>query len=141
VLHIPFHKTVNLFVYGSLLSGEPNHRRLKQSTLLARCRTVARYTLVDLGAYPALLQRGTTSVLGEVYDVDEATLDSLDAFEGHPILYWRVPIRMRGGRAAAGYVLRQKALARGRPILSGGDWRHRRNETRMFGDSLPHWGR
>jgi gamma-glutamylaminecyclotransferase len=112
-------------VYGSLLSGEDQHRRLAGSTLLRSCRTAARYTLVDLGAYPALLRRGTTSVHGEVYEVDAATLGLLDAFEGHPALFRRIPIRMSDGVAVAGYALWQTRLARGRPVVAGGDWRQR----------------
>lgn len=119
---------MKLFVYGSLLAGEAHHRRLAGAELIARCRTVARYTLVDLGAYPALLRHGTTSVVGELYEVDAPTLDGLDAFEGHPVLYQRVPIRLREGRTAAGYALRQTALARGRPVVVSGDWRKRTNE-------------
>jgi gamma-glutamylcyclotransferase (GGCT)/AIG2-like uncharacterized protein YtfP len=93
--------------------------------LIGQCRTAATYTLIDLGAYPALLGQGKTSVFGEIYEVDPATLASIDAFEGHPVLYRRILVRIIDGQTAAGYVLRQKRLALGRPVIASGDWRRR----------------
>jgi gamma-glutamylcyclotransferase (GGCT)/AIG2-like uncharacterized protein YtfP len=57
---------MNLFVYGSLLSGETHAARLASSRLLGEARTEARYTLVDLGPYPALLEGGSTALGGRV---------------------------------------------------------------------------
>jgi gamma-glutamylaminecyclotransferase len=119
---------VRVFVYGSLLWGEDNHHHLSRSPRLGTCRTEPRYTLVDLGSYPALLDGGTTSVHGEIYEVDASTLLSLDAFEGHPLLYRRTLIRMTNGTSAVGYVLQQTNLASGCPALASGDWRGRRSK-------------
>jgi gamma-glutamylcyclotransferase (GGCT)/AIG2-like uncharacterized protein YtfP len=116
---------MKLFVYGSLLSGEEHHWRLAGSTRLGACRTAARYTLVDLGEYPALLRRGNTSVCGEVYEVDAKTLAALDTFEGHPLLFRRISIRIMDGQMAVGYALWQTGLARERPIIASGDWKQR----------------
>jgi gamma-glutamylcyclotransferase (GGCT)/AIG2-like uncharacterized protein YtfP len=60
-------RSMRLFVYGSLLFGEIHNARLGGSRLLGEARTEPRYTLVDLGPYPALLDEGTTSVSGELY--------------------------------------------------------------------------
>jgi len=114
---------VKIFVYGSLLSGEGHHSRLAASRAIGARRTLPCYTLVDLGPYPALLEHGTTSVDGELYEVDDATLARIDAFEGHPALYERVAVRLVGGEAAQAYVLRDTRLAQGRPVVAGGDWR------------------
>ena len=46
---------MKIFVYGTLLSGEGNHRQLRGARPLAVRRTEPRYTLVSLGPYPALL--------------------------------------------------------------------------------------
>jgi gamma-glutamylaminecyclotransferase len=120
---------MRLFVYGSLLSGEPNHHYLAGSPKVGDRQTAAGYVLVDLGAYPALLEGGTTSVRGEVYEVDAGTLASVDAFEGHPLLYRRVPVRLRTGEEVAGYLLHQRELAAGRPVIPDGDWRRWRREV------------
>jgi gamma-glutamylaminecyclotransferase len=125
---------IRLFVYGSLLSGEDNHHHLTRSHRLGTCRTEPSYTLVDLGAYPALLEGGTTSVRGELYEVDQSTLMSLDAFEGHPDMYRRGLIRMTNGRSAIGYLLRQTELATGCSTIASGDWkagRSRKDQSRL----------
>ena len=40
---------MKVFVYGTLLSGEGNHRHLRGARMLAVRRTEPRYTLVSLG--------------------------------------------------------------------------------------------
>jgi gamma-glutamylcyclotransferase (GGCT)/AIG2-like uncharacterized protein YtfP len=113
---------MRLFVYGTLLSGERSHRRLRGSRLLGAYGTEPRYTLVSLGAYPALLEGGTTSVTGEVYEVADRILPAIDLFEGHPDLYERKGIRLVGGFDAEAYVL---PAVHGRPamVIESGDWR------------------
>jgi gamma-glutamylcyclotransferase (GGCT)/AIG2-like uncharacterized protein YtfP len=120
---------VNVFVYGTLLSGEPNHRRLRGARLVAAARTEPRYTLVSLGPYPALIEGGATSVTGEVYDVDDELLGALDRFEGVPTLYRRVVVHLLGGSVAQGYVLAGESGRKCR-LIPGGDWReYRRGST------------
>ncbi len=115
---------MRLFVYGSLLSGESHAARLGGSRLVGPARTVARYTLVDLGAYPALLEGGTTSVSGEVYEVDSATLAALDEFEGHPVDYRRQSVNLLGEDSAEAYVRPRGQGPPGRVVASG-SWRAR----------------
>jgi gamma-glutamylcyclotransferase (GGCT)/AIG2-like uncharacterized protein YtfP len=115
---------MRLFVYGSLLSGERHSARMAGSRLVGQARTAAWYTLVDFGEYPALLEGGTTSVSGEVYEVDAETLAALDAFEGHPDEYRRQPISLIGEESAEAYVLPAEQALRGRVIASG-SWRAR----------------
>ena len=113
---------IEVFVYGSLLRGEPNHGLLKEATWIGPARTVPAYRLVDLGPYPGLLAEGSTAVAGEVYRVPEPLLAALDALEEHPEVYVRTPVRLDSGREALTYLLRAR-LAAGRPAVAGGDWR------------------
>jgi gamma-glutamylcyclotransferase (GGCT)/AIG2-like uncharacterized protein YtfP len=92
-----------LFVYGSLKRGLPNHRVLGDAEFVGECRTVARYELVTLGAYPALVARGARAIIGELYGVDSAVLARLDVFEGEE--YQRGPVELVDGRVAQAYFL------------------------------------
>jgi gamma-glutamylaminecyclotransferase len=113
---------MRLFVYGTLLSGEGNHRRLRGARLLGVVCTEPRYTLVSLGPYPALLEGGTTSVTGELYEVADRILPSLDRFEGHPDPYRRMAIRLLGEADADAYVLLPARGAHAE-VIENGDWR------------------
>jgi gamma-glutamylcyclotransferase (GGCT)/AIG2-like uncharacterized protein YtfP len=115
---------MRLFVYGSLLFGEIHNARLGGSRLLGEAHTEPRYTLVDLGAYPALLDEGTTSVSGELYEVTADVLAALDEFEGHPEDYCRSPVRLLNGECAEAYVL-PRARAPATRVIVSGSWRAR----------------
>jgi gamma-glutamylaminecyclotransferase len=118
-----------LFVYGSLLAGEPNDRALEGGYFVGRAQTAARYSLFDLGAYPAMTVDGEHSIAGELYDVDDAVLARLDRLEGHPHFYVRQPIVLADGEIVESYLLAQTHIA-GAPLISHGDWRRRRGDKR-----------
>jgi gamma-glutamylcyclotransferase (GGCT)/AIG2-like uncharacterized protein YtfP len=107
-----------LFVYGTLLEGEAHHARLAGARALGAARTSAEYALFDRGEYPALARGGATSVLGELYAIDEALTAELDRFEEHPTLFERGLIRLSDGREVEGYVY-AGPLSGARPIDSG----------------------
>jgi gamma-glutamylaminecyclotransferase len=51
-----------------------------------------------------MLEGGSHPIAGELYRVDAATLAALDAFEGHPGLFRRSPVRLAGGGTAFAYL-------------------------------------
>jgi gamma-glutamylcyclotransferase (GGCT)/AIG2-like uncharacterized protein YtfP len=121
---------VEVFVYGSLLRGEPNHPLLRDAAWIGPARTVPAYRMVDLGPHPGMVGQGTTAILGEVYRVPKPALDALDALEDHPDVYVRTRIPLDDGREVLTYLLRPH-LAAGKPAVSGGDWRaHLRSRER-----------
>ena len=70
-----------LFVYGTLLRGQRYHDAyLGGARFLEAAATAPTYSLYDMGAcdYPALVAQGSTSVAGELYEVDAPTLAALD---------------------------------------------------------------
>ena len=80
-----------VFVYGSLLSGLPNHGVLASSRCVCSSARTSSSTLYLVGNgvnFPYLLQHPLrdghvpVSVEGEVYEVDDATLSRLDTLEG-----------------------------------------------------------
>jgi gamma-glutamylcyclotransferase (GGCT)/AIG2-like uncharacterized protein YtfP len=119
--------SARVFVYGTLLSGEPNHRLLVGAELVGEARTEPAFDLVNLGAFPAMVPGGGTAVAGEVYEVDPPTLDALDRLEGHPRFYRRHAVRLHDGDEVLAYLLTQDQ-ARGRPRITSGDWRRVRKE-------------
>ena len=118
-----------VFVYGTLLAGEPNHRFLVGARLVAAARTKPAFELRDLGAFPGLVRGGAHAVAGEVYEVDEPTLAALDRLEGHPRFYRRSRIALEGGATVETYLLAPEQVE-GLPVIDSGSWRARSKEWR-----------
>jgi len=115
-----------VFVYGTLLRGGRYHEVLAGARFEGEALTVAAFELVDLGPYPALVSTGRTHVAGELYQVDEATLQALDRLEAAPELYQRVAIELSDGSRALSYVMAAEKVAQA-PRIASGSWReHRR---------------
>ena len=71
-----------VFVYGTLRSGGVGAMsiRFPNSEFIADAKVSG--SLYDLGAYPGLLlNESNSAVIGEVYEVDDETLNELDDFE------------------------------------------------------------
>jgi gamma-glutamylcyclotransferase (GGCT)/AIG2-like uncharacterized protein YtfP len=114
-----------LFVYGTLRSGQTNCRRLGEATPLGPARAGPGFALVDFGWHPAMVAEGAGYVVGEVFLVDDATLDRLDEFEDCPRWFQRVrvPLVAHDGAplpTADAYVM--STVDHGRPRIAGGDW-------------------
>lgn len=76
-------------VYGTLRTGGGNHRLLEASNALEQVR-IPMGMMVSLGGFPALKAiDGEHMTTLELYEVDEKTLERLDALEGHPHWYHR----------------------------------------------------
>jgi gamma-glutamylaminecyclotransferase len=113
-----------VFVYGTLLAGEENHRFLEHARPIGRARSKPRFRLLDLGLYPAMLSGGETGVHGEVYEVDRETLERLDELEDHPHVYRRTAIPLDDGTVAEAYLLTREP-AEGEVEIASGDFRSR----------------
>ncbi len=111
-----------VFVYGTLRRGERNHRLLGGAPYLGAHVTEPTYTMLDLGAYPAVVPGGAQSIVGEVYALSRARLRVLDRLEDCPREYTREPISTPYGPAWV-YLYRQ--LPRRVRTVSGGDWSRR----------------
>lgn len=111
-----------VFVYGTLLAGESNHGLLATAHLVTAAKTLPAFALFDLGSFPGLVAAGACAILGEVYDVDAATLVALDHLEDHPRFYLRTPIVLDGGLEVETYLLTAEQVERCARIDSG-DWR------------------
>ena len=74
-----------VFVYGTLMSGEDNHYHLQNSTFLSLA-IVHGYDMYDVGWYPAIV-RGQNSIRGELYRVPVEDMGVIDTLEGEGSLY------------------------------------------------------
>ncbi|MBE7447340.1 MAG: gamma-glutamylcyclotransferase [Kofleriaceae bacterium] len=117
-----------VFVYGTLLAGEPNHRVLAGARLVANARTEPAFELRDLGPFPGLVSGGAHAVAGEVQEVDEATLAALDRLEGHPRSTVARASRLDDGSLVETHLLRP-SRSKVAPSSPQGNWRSRRKET------------
>ncbi|NNC15185.1 gamma-glutamylcyclotransferase [Corallococcus exiguus] len=120
-----------VFVYGTLLEGEPNHRMLHCARLVVPAQTLPHFTLYDCGPFPALASAGHHTVGGEVYEVDAPTLAALDRLEGHPHFYQRSPITLDGGARVEAYLFPAARLV-GRPTIESGNWRAHLKERKSW---------
>ncbi len=84
----------NIFVYGTLRKTDVRNSVLDSSEFLGSYKSIPKYTMYSLGAFPCITFGGKTSIVGEVYAVDDYTLDRLDMIEGHPNFYTRMPIEL-----------------------------------------------
>ncbi|XP_069746605.1 gamma-glutamylaminecyclotransferase-like isoform X2 [Narcine bancroftii] len=94
----------NVFVYGTLKKGQPNHHYMIDGTkgrgqYCGSGITAEKYPLVVAGMYniPFLLQKPGSGhpVSGEIYNVDSQLLQFLDKFEGCPEVYQRKQVKIR----------------------------------------------
>lgn len=89
-----------VFVYGTLKTGHYNHRCLTLGGTSKRIFDDAfvKGHMYDLGPYPAVvITPGSQGVVkGEVWEVDDETLDRLDHLEGHPDFYERKEFYLTG---------------------------------------------
>ena len=69
-----------IFVYGTLLSGLERSYVLDGSEFIGEA-IVGGAKLYDLGYYPGI-KKGDGAVVGELYEVDDITLETLDMIEG-----------------------------------------------------------
>lgn len=92
-------KDTVVFVYGSLKKGSYNHSFLLNAEFISFFVTEPKYTMVDVGMYPAVLLGGNTAIHGEVYKVSSEELSTLDELEGYPAYYDRILIPSEYGEA------------------------------------------
>jgi gamma-glutamylaminecyclotransferase len=117
---------MKVFVYGTLMKGEGNHSLLdnKFSEYIGPAITKRGYTLYNLGSFPGVIEKGTSAVLGEVYEVCAFTLSRLDYLEGHPHFYKRKKVVLRDGSTVQMYFLKEEDVV-GCPVIKSGDWKNK----------------
>ncbi len=119
----------DIFVYGTLLEGESNHKLLVDAEFLGVDR-LTNAQLFDLGNYPMIVA-GEGLVLGEVYRISPAILQKLDILEEHPDYYQRSLVALQSSRIALVYWGRTD-LVIGCSVITSGSWRDQSNFHQDF---------
>lgn len=70
-------------VYGSLRKSLSNHRVLDGAKYLGNYESEPIFSMFDVGMYPAIKESGNTSIILEIYRIDENILKRLDILEGY----------------------------------------------------------
>lgn len=77
-----------VFVYGTLIRGQRNHRLLADSDFIGAAELEG-FAMYDLDYFPGIQPEAGSRVKGELFRVDEWTLSALDRLEGEGYLYVR----------------------------------------------------
>jgi gamma-glutamylcyclotransferase (GGCT)/AIG2-like uncharacterized protein YtfP len=129
-----------IFVYGSLRSGGAGAMsvRFPAAKFIAEAKVSG--SLYDLGAYPGLLLNESDSkVRGEVYEVDDETLNKLDEFEASSH-YRRKQVELSPGtHREIGWTYEpDPEFYSLRTLITSGDWiEYAGTKTDRHGDSQP----
>lgn len=91
-----------LFVYGTLKKNHQAHYHLYKSKFLGTVVTANKLLLLkDKNThYPYLLDIPIDNVAGELYEVSQSTLESIDSYEDHPNFFKRQLIPLSDDRQA-----------------------------------------
>lgn len=110
-----------VFVYGTLKRGYGNNSLLSKSEFIG-ADTLKGYKMMSKGAFPAIFKTLDEyfRVYGEVYEVDDSTLEILDYLEGVPNHYRRVTAETVSGRVVEVYV--QDEPKERYKMVTGGTW-------------------
>lgn len=114
---------MKVFVYGSLKRGHYNHYLIKDQKFLREAKTKKEFSLYDLGSFPAMVENGSSSIVGEVYQVDKRALKVLDRLESHPHFYRRKEIQLDNGEKVLTYLLNDEYIPASKSkIIKNGKW-------------------
>ena len=120
--------TVKLIVYGTLMSGERNHRFCRNAVSITLCTVTG--TLYDTGyGFPAFVPEGVGEVKAELIEIPLADWADVDRLEGYPRLYDRQLLQatLADGGEATGWVYIMTELPEQAKVIESGDWKEYRH--------------
>jgi len=85
-----------LFAYGSMKKGFRNHYRLENDKFIGRAKTKKKYCIYPAPSYnyPYGIENDHKWQLkGELYELTNTPIETIDEFEGSPAYYYRTMIK------------------------------------------------
>ena len=120
--------TVKLIVYGTLMSGESNHRFCRNAVNITPCTITG--TLYDTGyGFPAFVPEGENTVTAELIEIPFEDWEAVDRLEGYPRLYDRLmfPAKLEDGSEVSGWVYVMHNLPEMAQVIESGSWKEYRH--------------
>ncbi|MFP4655392.1 MAG: gamma-glutamylcyclotransferase [Methanohalobium sp.] len=111
-----------LFVYGTLKRGCPNCDLLMGADFICSTYTANKFTMLDFGIFPGVVEGNASQIYGELYDIDSDSLESVDKFEGE--WFNRDITKLENGVNALMYYLVKipKTFQNNYNIVENGNW-------------------
>lgn len=92
-----------VFVYGTLRKGFSNHDIIKEGNnkFLNKDETIDKYLMLDTGGFPAVIKNiPYHNIVGELYEVDNETFESIDKLESNGNLFQREKVILKSDNEA-----------------------------------------
>lgn len=100
-----------LFVYGTLKKGFSNNHHLETSKFHGKNVTADKtFSMRSLGFFPAVFHGGEHAISGELFEVDDETLERIDRLEGNGRFYNREEVLLQDGEVAWMYFLESQGM-------------------------------
>lgn len=121
---------MNLFVYGTLRKDAGLSGKMDSFEYLGGFKSTPEYSMYDMG-YPAINEGGVTSIVGEIYKIENINdilpIHNMEVGCGYALL----PIKIEGFTDVVfAYFMKPEWDL---PIIPGGDWVKYREEKRIHG--------
>ena len=119
-------KTVQIIAYGTLMTGERNHRFCRNAVSIRPVTITG--TLYDTGwGFPAFVPGETGTVKAELIEIPIADWPDMDRLEGYPRLYDRqlIPATLEDGDTVEAWVYVMNELPQQAKGIVSGDWKRR----------------
>ena len=121
-------KTVKLIVYGTLMSGERNHKFCKNALSIEPCTVTG--TLYDTGCgFPAFQPEGENTIHAELIEIPLRDWFAIDRLEGYPKLYDRqlYPCTLPDGTTDSGCIYIMHTLPTAASVIESDSWKEYRH--------------
>lgn len=83
---------MKVFVYGTLMSHHPNHAKYLGNADYIGIGYLKDYALYEIEWYPGIKEKIGHTVIGEVYEITQESLEQLDQYEDEGDLYTRISV-------------------------------------------------
>jgi len=122
--------TVQIITYGTLMTGECNHRFCQNAVSIKPC--IVTGTLYDTGyGFPAYMPYGTTQIKAELMEIPLEDWAAVDRLEGYPRMYDRQLCHARleeDDSEIIAWIYIMNDLPKQAKIIVCGDWKKHRQE-------------